>query len=94
MGIVSIIKEIRVQDAVKKTVIEAAITYLQTFTGVVLHPSMRTILEVWPDELKKLQDTFYNMNYDDDTPKLAAEPTPRASQFKFNPTFFTGTEKK
>ncbi|CAD7936287.1 unnamed protein product [Amoebophrya sp. A25] len=61
----------RVSEAVKKPVVEAAITYLQTFKGLVLQQSLRLILEVWPEELRTLQDTFYNMNYEEEDAEKA-----------------------
>eukprot|EP00392_Amoebophrya_sp_AT5.2_P003841 g3846.t1 len=61
----------RVSEAVKRPTVEAAITYLQTFKGVVLQQSLRTILEVWPEELRTLQDAFYNLNYEDEEELVA-----------------------
>ena len=54
---------------------------------------MRTILEVWPEELKKLQDTYYNMNYDEDIPRAMPDHAGgNSNAFKFNPAFFTGSD--
>jgi len=58
-----------VRSAVRKPMLEAVHAYLQTFRGVVLHPSLRSIMEsCWPDELKQLQEEYYsqdlNIDYD------------------------------
>lgn len=58
-----------VRAGVRKPMVEAVHAYLQTFRGVVLHPSLRSIMEAcWPDELKKIQEEYYsqdlNIDYD------------------------------
>jgi len=80
---------LKVSLAVKHAVVEASITYLQTFKGVVLHPSLRSILEVWPNELKKLQDTFYNLTEDVRTDADDAIAPSRVTTFTFNPGLFS-----
>ena len=53
----------------------------------VLHPSLRAVLEVWPAELKKLQDTFYNQNFDTDE-QGDMQPV-QMDHFSFKPGFFS-----
>ena len=82
-----------VEKSVKQPVIEAAIAYLQTFKGIVLHPSLRGILEVWPRELERLQKAFYNLSEEDADGPEGSEEAPGAAEggyFNFTPGFFAG----
>ena len=57
-----------------------------------LHPCLRAIVEIWPDELKKLADTFYNLDYEepDETEVDDMFSPSKASQFVFNPGMLIG----